>query len=201
MILNRELGVIRKSRPQKSKDKNECSLERNDVVNLAEHQLAKIEDTTIDWLTAFKIGLAIVLPISIASCSDKEIATCDDPSVTKTILQGSVEKFKTAGLEKLASFYKPGAPVSPIMSTLPLWSAVLVNIRQQSYDRENKVRYCLADFKHKDMPALHSDAFLGLLMNVDSKITNSICLGPVRYKIEPLLDKKDQFFVSWRCLS
>ena len=64
--------------------------------------------------------------------------------------------------------------------------AALVDVRQQKYEKENNVRYCAAEFEYQNLALSFRNDYA--------------CRHSITYKIEPLLDKPDSFYVSWICL-
>jgi hypothetical protein len=66
--------------------------------------------------------------------------------------------------------------------------ASIVNVRQRDYDKANDIRFCAAEFEYK----LYQPG-------ISAIVYSSVCERSFSYKIEPLLDKPDAFYVSWIC--
>ena len=68
------------------------------------------------------------------------------------------------------------------------------NIRQQKYDDANNVRYCAAEFEYQNLTTDLQYAIGNIFTLGDPS-----CRQLVTYKIEPLVDKPDSFYLTWQC--
>lgn len=126
-----------------------------------------------------------------------EIQTCNSDLVKGVILDGSINKLRNAAIEYHAKRGEP--PASNIQLSLQRWSASIVNIRQIEFDSKNNARYCTADFEYQNLPI--QEALAPMVYIVPLMFgTDPTCLRSFEYKIEPLLDKPGQIYVSWQCL-
>lgn len=135
--------------------------------------------------------------VSLAGCKS-EIEACNSEEVKNTILSGSFGKVKNAALQSWSKGQNDFSKRAVI--SLQRWRGEVVNIRQTKYDEVNNTRYCMADFNYQNQL---SQEMLTLLV-VDPLVMPTLsatCVKAFSYKIEPLLDKPKQFYVSWRCES
>jgi hypothetical protein len=79
-------------------------------------------------------------------------------------------------------------------------SATITNIRQQKYDETNRARYCEADFEYQNITTELRYALGSTSEGFFGPVGDPTCRKEVAYKIELLLDKPDDLYVSWRCL-
>jgi hypothetical protein len=82
--------------------------------------------------------------------------------------------------ERHAFFQRKAAAIEKL-------NASLENVRQRQYDAANDTRFCMADVVYQN---LQSDLVW---------IGSPACARLVSYKIERLLDKPNDFYVSWSC--
>ena len=107
-------------------------------------------------------------------------------------VSGTFEKLKTRAINTEHSG-TPSPNTPQILASLNKWNSNLVNVRQQSYDKANNTRFCEADFEYQNTPPT---TVLMLLMFGE----DPTCAKAVRYKVQPLQDQPDRFYVSWVCV-
>jgi hypothetical protein len=163
--------------------------------------------------------------LAVSGGARAEVATCNADVVKSTLERGTFDKFKTARLRYLsaaqnATFQRapyPNCPPFPsacdrqknvvdeqnrtgelqfkqYLAAFPKKIAVLenmafsvANVRQVNYDATNDSRTCVADVQYQ---------------NWDSNLIEILppaCRNTVTYKVDKLLAKPGEVYVSWRC--
>jgi hypothetical protein len=136
--------------------------------------------------------LIIFAALFLTGCGEREVETCNSNVVTDTILKGTIERFKQVEkdrYEKLPAYARdPHADAK-----LAALSGTVVNIRQTNYDKGNNTRWCAADIEFNEQ--------LQPLWPLSAQLSGiALCEKSFTYKIEKVLDKPDNFYVSWRCV-
>lgn len=163
--------------------------------------------------------------LAVSGVARAEVATCNAVVVKSTLERGTFDKFKAATIRELsaaqnATFQRipyPNCPPFPsacdrqkpvvdeqnrtrelqfkqYQAALPKRVAALehmafsvANVRQVNYDATNDSRICVADVQYQ---------------NWDSSlisISAPACRNTVTYKVDKLLDKPGEVYVTWRC--
>jgi hypothetical protein len=144
-----------------------------------------------------KLSLFAFAAMTAASClfgsaKAAEVDVCNSERVKKTIIDGSIGKTKEAA-RQFYSGNNPGPNSPAIMARFDQFHGTIVNIRQTKYDPTNNIRFCAAEFAYENVP-LDLIAPLSLVLPKDPT-----CMKNFTYKIETLLDKPNNIYVSWWC--
>ena len=118
-----------------------------------------------------------------------EVDGCNSQRVKDMILGNTFAKMKSTAL-KMYSDGQPGPNTPRILSALNVWTGAIENVRQLSYDPQDNIRYCAADFEYHDTPSTY---LMPLMFN------DPTCAKSFTYKIEALLDQPGQIYTSWSC--
>ncbi|MGE0280538.1 MAG: hypothetical protein AB7P20_07995 [Rhizobiaceae bacterium] len=136
-------------------------------------------------------AIALIFLTSGCSKGANEVQACNSAEVKDVILNGTVGKLKKAAADAYSSG-SPGPRTPAILDQIARFKGTVTNIRQIKYEPENNARYCAADFEYENVPPI--DIMAPFI------IGDPTCAKSFNYKIERLLDKPGQFYVSWRCL-
>jgi hypothetical protein len=125
--------------------------------------------------------------------SEAVVPACNIAAVTSIIIDNTLGLAKREAQDKegllISTFFKKAM----IRAEMVTASARIENIRQVSYDKEGNTRTCRATYKFDHTVSLETGLFM-------AQVKSPPCANELRYKIEVLLDKPGQFYVSWVCL-
>lgn len=134
----------------------------------------------------------VVSEDATALTGSNEVEKCNDAQVLSTMLS-DVEKFKKAFRDRDAAS-TPTAKGKVMLQIIDKWQVSAHNIRQQSFDATNNVRYCAADYQYNfQLP------FELALVSIGLPGEKGICANAVTYKIEKTLDDPGSFYVTHYC--
>lgn len=137
------------------------------------------------------IGMLLLLPAQTAWAA--EIDGCNSDRVKSIIMRNTFLKLKDAAGKVWLSSASGRSDPKRVETVLNQWVASINSVRQRSYDAVNNARYCIADFEYQNMPPM--DMLVALVLMQDPA-----CEKSVSYKVEPILDKPNDIYVSWQCL-
>ena len=142
------------------------------------------------------LAAAIAASSLLSACGQKEVAACNSSAVHDVIIKNNTEKFKKAQerreLADAIAGKRPAGAQSLIVTAGNL-AGKITNIRQTSFDKTNNTRFCAADFEYDQN--IFEDYEI-----VSTWIDRTVCEGSLTYKIEKVIDKPNDFYVSWRCV-
>jgi hypothetical protein len=121
--------------------------------------------------------------------------SCSSDDVKKILYDGTLGK--TLGYVEV---YRKrtgnnGSPAAIALEEVSHWRGKVVNIRETS--REPGSVSCAAEFEWQNLPSKQSLGMVGMILLTEG-IRDESCIK-VNYKVQPLLDKPGQIYVSWRC--
>jgi hypothetical protein len=202
--------------------------------NTADHQFTAPISRQIRLRTkplmAIVAGAALILLVIFALVKQNavlatEVEQCNDASVKATILENGWKKPFLTQAEFIRRFIS-NRPDPSLFGTIPPESVqymrkvadavTIVNVRQQSYDGENNIRYCAAQIEIMPGISLEEKQKMALPLNFmmqfemlarygqvpkDEVPLPTVCVDPKRtlvYKIERVQDR-NTFIVTWDC--
>ncbi len=122
----------------------------------------------------------------VAACTD----IIESPGERKTMLP----RRKKLNLPARDAASTPTTKSKIMLQIIEKWQVSAHNIRQQSYDVINNVRYCAADYQQNfQLP------FDLALVSIGLPGEKGICANAVTYKIEKTLDDPRSFYVTHYC--
>ncbi|MGO9234136.1 MAG: hypothetical protein ACLP4V_08675 [Methylocella sp.] len=172
-------------------------------------------------------ALALAALVSVVPSRAGEVAECNADAVLTTMREKMFDANQTRSLDALrVDLLREHDPwVQKAIDDVSHLTMSIENIRQVDYDAENNTRLCAADILIRgedvvvpEMDVANKAPFAGHPPRYDisgfevATLEAMVCTPPrgwqnrsgrrthgVNYKIESLLDKPGQAYVSWRC--
>ena len=138
-------------------------------------------------------GLVAVMLIWKLAGSDNQVAVCNSNVATEILHSNLIKNKKEEALRLIRQHTSAQGP-SPFEKELSSWSGNVTNIRETSYDAKSNTRDCAAEIQYSPVLAYQTQmTAFGLMLETQP------CTA-LNYKIQNLLDKPGQVYVTWRCL-
>jgi hypothetical protein len=126
--------------------------------------------------------------------TQNEPLSCSSDGVKNILYNGTFGKFQSY-VEQYKKHGNANSPAGIALEQVSHWRGTVANIRETN--RTPGSVSCAAEFEWSNMPSRESLQMVGMILLTEG-IKDPSCIQ-INYKVEPLLDKPGQIYVTWRC--